>query len=72
MSRAAEARSKIRTSGDDDTLERINRKVSRNEAVGEARSELIAEDSLGHRFAQLEKEDEINRILNELKARKGA
>jgi len=45
----------------------------RTEAIGQAKTELLAdENNLEERLAQLEKEDEINRILGELKAKKGA
>jgi phage shock protein A len=46
----------------------------RNEAISQARTELLAESagSVDERFAQMEKEEEIDRILNELKAKRGA
>jgi len=48
------------------SLERLRR-----EAIGQAKEEL-ADDELAERLARLEKEDEINRILHDLKAKKGA
>ena len=44
------------------------------EAVGQAKTELLSSDaaSVEDRFAQMEKEDEIDRILNELKGKRGA
>jgi phage shock protein A len=51
----------------------MKHKVMRSEAIGQAKTALLTEsESLDDRFAKLEKEDEINRILGELKARKGA
>jgi phage shock protein A len=55
------------------TFDRMKNKVLRQEAIGRAKTELLEEDGLSveARFAQLEKEDEINRILGELKSRQG-
>lgn len=49
--------------------DRMNRKVQHAEALGQATSELAGEDIEG-RFAALEKEDEVDRLLAELKERK--
>jgi phage shock protein A len=55
------------------TFDRMKEKVMRSEAIGQAKTELITEsETLDDRFAQLEKEDEVNRILGELKARRQA
>ena len=71
--KAADAHSKIGDNSKQATFDRMKNKVMRSEAIGQAKTTLIAEtDDLDDRFAQLEKEDEINRILGELKARKGA
>ena len=51
--------------------DRMNRKVQHAEAVGQAQSELAGEDIEG-RFAALEKQDEIERLLTELKERKAS
>jgi phage shock protein A len=50
----------------------MRHKVLRQEAVGQAKTELLAADgaSVEARFAQMEKEDEINRILSELKSKR--
>src|SRR5215471_5217631 len=55
------------------TFDRMKDKVMREEAIGRAKTEMIEESSASveARFAQLEKEDEINRILGELKSRSG-
>jgi hypothetical protein len=52
----------------------MKHKVMRQEAIGRAKTELLEESSatVDERFAQLEKEDEINRILGEIKSRRGA
>jgi len=55
------------------TFDRMKEKVMRSEAIGHAKTELITDnENLDDRFAQLEKEDEVNRILGELKARRQA
>ena len=56
------------------TFDRMKEKVMRQEAIGRAKTELLDESSatVEDRFAQLEKEDEINRILGDLKSKRGA
>jgi phage shock protein A len=51
------------------TFDRMKSKVQTAAAVSQAKAEL-ANDELEDRFAVLEKEDEIERLLNELKARR--
>jgi phage shock protein A len=51
------------------TFDRMKSKVQTAAAVSQARAEL-ANDDLEDRLAALEKEDEIERLLNELKARR--
>jgi phage shock protein A len=50
-------------------FERMERKVQRSEAVSQAKSELVADD-VDRRFDALEKEDEVGRLLDALKARR--
>jgi len=69
--KAADAHTKAGNGSNEASFERMQRKVMRSEAIGQAKTELLAEeDDLEERLAKLEKEDEINRILNELKAKK--
>ena len=70
LAKATDAHAKAGNGGNDVTFSRLERKVLRSEIVGQAKSELIAEDDLAQRMARLEKEDEINRILSEMKAKK--
>lgn len=71
--KAADAHTMAGNGGNEATFERMKRKVMRSEAIGQAQTELIAEeDNLEERLARLEKEDQINRILGELKSKKGA
>lgn len=74
VTRAADAHAKIGDSSHQVTFDRMKHKVMRSEAIGQAKTELNHEaENLEERLAKLEKEDEVNRILDELKsARKGA
>jgi phage shock protein A len=53
------------------TFDRMKNKVRRSEAVSQATAELVADD-IDDRFAKLEKEEQIEKLLAELKARRGA
>jgi phage shock protein A len=50
------------------SFDRLRQKVMRSEAVSQAKAELVADD-VDRRFDLMEKEDEIGRLLDELKAR---
>lgn len=52
-------------------MERMRNKVEREAAISRAKTEMVA-DNLDDKFASLEKEDEIERLLNEVKARRSA
>jgi phage shock protein A len=52
-------------------FDRMKRKVAHAEALSQAKSELAADDMEG-RLAALEKEDRIEQLLTELKAKRGA
>jgi phage shock protein A len=52
-------------------FDRMKRKVARNEAISQAKSELAAED-VEDRLAALEKEDRIEQLLAEMKAKREA
>jgi len=53
------------------TFDRMKRKVAHTEAVGQAKAE-IAADNIEDRLAALEKEDRIEQLLAEMKAKRGA
>jgi phage shock protein A len=74
LDKAADARNVAGKNEHAATFDRMKNKVLRQEAIGRAKTELLEEDgaSVEARFAQLEKEDEINRILGELKSRQRA
>ena len=52
------------------TFDRMKEKVHREEAVSQAKAEL-ASGNLEDRFTQLERDDEVDRLLAELKAKRG-
>ena len=52
-------------------FDRMKHKVAREEAVSQAKAE-IATDDVEERLAALEKEDRIEQLLSELKAKRGA
>jgi phage shock protein A len=51
------------------TFDRMKNKVNRSEAVSQAKSEM-ADANVEERLAALGKEDEIEKLLGELKARR--
>ena len=71
LDKAADAQSAVGGPNHGATFDRMRHKVLRQEAIGQAKSELLnGEASVEDRFAQMEKEDEINRILSELKSKR--
>ncbi len=52
-------------------FERMKQRIAHEEAVSQAKGEMI-EESLDDKFAALEKEDEIEKLLSEVKARRHA
>jgi phage shock protein A len=72
LDKAADAQSAVSGANHGATFDRMRHKVLREEAVGQAKTELLDAEgaSVEDRFAQMEKEDEIDRILNELKSRR--
>jgi phage shock protein A len=70
LGKASDARLAIGSGSAIRTFDRMKDKVLRDEAVSQAKSEL-AGDNLDDRFAQLERNDEVDRALAELKARRG-
>jgi phage shock protein A len=58
------------TGGENHTFERMRSKVAREEALGQAKGELLGDD-IDVRLHALEREQKINALLEEIKARKG-
>lgn len=64
--KAAEAQLDMDANAGSTAWDRLNHKVNRAEALSQARSELLGDD-VEDRFAALEKQDEIERLLADLK-----
>jgi phage shock protein A len=58
------------TGSENHTFERMRSKVAREEALGRAKGELLGDD-IDSRLHSLEREQKINALLDEIKARKG-
>ena len=71
VSRASDAHSGMSANAKTTTFDRMKHKVAREEAVGQAKTELLADD-VEDRLAALEKEDKIEQLLVELKTKRGA
>ena len=71
LGKASDARIAIGSRSTARTFERMENKVTQHEAVSQAKSSL-AGDNLDDRFEQLERDDEVDRLLADLKAKRGA
>ena len=72
LDKAADAHSAVSGTNHGAAFDRMRHKVMRQEAIGQAKADLLSSESASveDRFAQMEKEDEIDRILGELKAKR--
>ncbi|HWF11451.1 MAG TPA: PspA/IM30 family protein [Bryobacteraceae bacterium] len=68
--KAAEAHMNVDANAASSAWDRLKHKVNREEAIGKARADLLGDD-VESQFAALEKQDEIERLLAELKRPKG-
>ncbi|HTI40102.1 MAG TPA: PspA/IM30 family protein [Vicinamibacterales bacterium] len=71
LEKANDAQLAIAAKGPVADFERLKHRVQRSEAVSQAKSELVADD-VDRRFEALDKEDEIGRLLDGLKARRSS
>ena len=71
VSKASDARMASGDGSKAAAFDRMKRKVSHSEAVSQAKSE-ITSDNIEDRLAALEKQDRIEQLLTELKAKRGA
>jgi phage shock protein A len=71
VGKASDAKINIGDGSKTAAFDRMQHKVAREEAVSQAKSE-IAVDDVEDRLAALEKEDRIEQLLGEIKARRGA
>ena len=67
--KASEAKMGLNAGADGNTFDRMKNKVAHAEAVSQAWAEMAGDD-IEDKFAALEKEKEIDRLLTELKGRK--
>jgi phage shock protein A len=70
LERASDAQLAIGSRGPAADFDRLQHKVMHTEAVSQAKSALVADD-VDRRFDALDKEDEVGRLLDALKARRG-
>ena len=71
VDKAADAKMGAGNGSSTGAFDRMKRKVAHAEALGHAKSQLAAED-VEHRLEVLEKEERIERLLVEMKAKRGA
>ena len=71
VGKASDAKLNIGDGSKAAAFDRMKRKVARTEAVSQAKAELALDD-VEDRLAALEKEDRIEQLLSELKAKRGA
>jgi len=71
LNKAGDARMAIGNSSNAAAFDRMKGKVQRSEALSQAKAELTG-DSVEDRLASLEKQEEVTRLLAELKAKRGA
>jgi phage shock protein A len=69
LDRASDAQLALGDTSTAARYDRLKHKVLRSEAVSQAKAELVTDD-VDRRFEQMEKEDEIERLLQTLKAQK--
>ena len=70
LSKASDAQIAIGDRSKVASFDRLKTKVMRSEAVSQAKAEMVG-DNAEERLAALEKEDQIDRLLAELKSRRG-
>ncbi|MBZ5611530.1 MAG: PspA/IM30 family protein [Acidobacteriia bacterium] len=70
LNKAGDARMSMGGATSASAFDRMKGKVQRSEALSQAKAELTA-DSMEDRLASLEKQDEVERLLAELKAKRG-
>lgn len=69
LNKAGEAQTALESSPGGSSMERIEDGVLQSDSMSRARSALIGDD-VENRFAAMEKEDQVNRLLSELKSRR--
>jgi phage shock protein A len=70
LNKAGDARLAIGNASNTAAFDRMKSKVQRNEALSQAKAELTA-DTMEDQLASLEKQDEVEKLLAELKSKRG-
>jgi phage shock protein A len=70
LNKAGDARLAMGTASNTEAFDRMKGKVQRHEALSQAKAELTG-DTIEDRLASLEKEEEVTRLLAELKSKRG-
>ncbi len=70
LNKAGDARVAMGTASNSAAFDRLKSKVQRNEAYSHAKAELTG-DSMEDRLASLEKQDQVEKLLTELKSKRG-
>lgn len=71
LGKATEAGNSMGDNANAAAFDRMKSKVRRNEATAQAHAELVGDD-VNAKFAAMEKQEEIDRLLNELKSKRNA
>lgn len=71
LNKAGDARMAMGNASHSNAFDRMNSKVQRDDALSHAKAELTA-DTIEDRLAALEKQDEVERLLAELKSKRGS
>jgi len=69
LGKATEASSAMSDNSNTAAFDRMKSKVRRHEATAQAHAELVTDD-VNTKFAAMEKQEEIDRLLNELKSKR--
>ena len=70
LNKAGDARVAIGAASSSQAFDRMKSKVQHHEAYGQAKAELTG-DSMEDRLASLEKQDQVEKLLSELKSKRG-
>jgi phage shock protein A len=70
LNKAGDARMAMGTASSSSAFDRLKGKVQRSEALSQAKAELTG-DTMEDRLASLEKQDEVEKLLTELKSKRG-
>ena len=69
MNKATEATSNLGDNANSEAFDRMKSKVRRHEATAQAQAELVGDD-VNDKFAAMEKQEEIDRLLKDLKSKR--